>query len=184
MGLAAAAMRSHVPAARTIGVDVLSTRVSLTAFATVIAGIGGALLAVSVNNANPSSYLTLSGLVWLAIVVTFGMRSCVGAALAGLSFAIITSVFSTYLPVSLAQVPVALFGLGAVLVVRNPDGMIAMHARQVDLIAQRLWPWAWRKSPPGLSEHIDSAEDGRRVFESISSAKDDHEPSSFTGVQP
>ncbi|MGW0585757.1 hypothetical protein ACWD25_60135, partial [Streptomyces sp. NPDC002920] len=41
------------------------------------------------------------------------------------------SVFQTYLPTRWAEVPVILFGFGAVMLARNPEGVIAMHARQL-----------------------------------------------------
>jgi branched-chain amino acid transport system permease protein len=39
--------------------------------------------------------------------------------------------FSLYLPLSWQPVPTALFGVGAILVAKNPDGVIGLHARQL-----------------------------------------------------
>jgi branched-chain amino acid transport system permease protein len=45
-----------------------------------------------------------------------------------------------YLPLSWAQVPVALFGVGAVLVTRNPEGTVAVVVRQAESLARRVVP--------------------------------------------
>ena len=44
------------------------------------------------------SFETFAGLVWLAVVVTLGVRSIAGAAIAGLTFALLPGVFQTYVP--------------------------------------------------------------------------------------
>ena len=48
--------------------------------------------------AQPQSYETFAGLVWLAVVVTMGVRSITAAALGGLAFALLPGVFQTYFP--------------------------------------------------------------------------------------
>ena len=85
----------------------------------------------------PESFATFSGLIWMAVLVTIGVRSTSAALIAGLSFAFIPEIFATYLPTSWGEVPSALFGLGAVLVARNPEGTLAMHARQLEQLMSR-----------------------------------------------
>jgi branched-chain amino acid transport system permease protein len=109
-------------------------RILLSGAAAFVAAIGGALLASAAGSAIPASYATLGGLVWLAVLVTIGVRSTVAAAVAGLSYALLPVVFQNYLPVAYASVPAALFGIGAVLVVRNPDGVGATHGRQLRVL--------------------------------------------------
>jgi branched-chain amino acid transport system permease protein len=142
-GLAIAAVRWSEPASRTMGLGVVQTKVMLTAFAAFVAGVGGGLLVLYNNNALPSSFATLGGLVWLAVLVTVGVRSNVAAAVAGVGFALIPALFVNYLPVSVAEVPTALFGLGAILVTRNPDGVVAMHGRQLNWLGRRVLA-SWR----------------------------------------
>lgn len=137
-GLAIAAIRWSDPAARTLGVNVIQTKILLTAVATFTAGIGGGLLVIYDNNANPANFATFGGLVWLAVIATVGIRSNTAAAFAGLSFAITPALFVNYLPLSVAQVPNLIFGLGAILVIRNPDGTVAMHGRQLEWLLQRM----------------------------------------------
>ena len=86
------------------------------------------------------SYATLGGLIWLAVVVTLGARSSSAALIAGLTFTVVPGIFLQYLSPSLSQVPTALFGIGAVLVARNPDGLVAMHGRQLRHLFARQGP--------------------------------------------
>jgi len=136
-GMAVTAVRWSDPAARTVGLSVLMNKVGLATFAAFIAGIGGALLAIYATAAIPDSYATFSGLIWLAVLVTVGVRSISAALIAGVLFSILPQVFLTYLPTSWGELPPALFGLGAVLVARNPEGTVAMHARQLQHLLSR-----------------------------------------------
>lgn len=130
-GLALSAARSSDVATRMLGFNVIGMRVLVSGAAAFVAAVGGGLLACSAGLSIPTSYATLGGLVWLAVLVTIGVRSTAAAAVAGLLFALMPVVFENYLPVSIASLPTALFGLGAVLVVRNPNGVAALHARQL-----------------------------------------------------
>jgi branched-chain amino acid transport system permease protein len=51
---------------------------------------------------------------------------------------LIPQIFSTYLPTSWGPLPILLFGAGAVLLARNPDGIITMNGRQLAALARRL----------------------------------------------
>ena len=66
----------------------------------------------------------LVGIVWLAIVATWGVRSVVGALIAGLLFAVVPQLVAEHLPASWADVPTLLFGLGAVGLAREPRGIL------------------------------------------------------------
>jgi branched-chain amino acid transport system permease protein len=136
-GFAVSAVRWSEPAARMTGLSVVATKVWLSALAAAGAGIGGGLIAIYTAAAVPGSFATFSGLIWMAVLVTIGLRSTSAALIAGLSFAFIPEAFATYLPTSWGEVPPALFGLGAVLVARNPEGTLAMHARQLEQLLGR-----------------------------------------------
>jgi branched-chain amino acid transport system permease protein len=137
-GLAVKAVRWSEEAARATGLSVLRTKVALSAFAAFVAGVGGGLLALYAEGAFPGSYSTFLGLTWLAVVVAVGIRSASAALLAGLSFGFIPELFASYLPTSWGNVPPALFGLGAVMVARNPGGVVLLHARQVETLLSRV----------------------------------------------
>jgi branched-chain amino acid transport system permease protein len=137
-GLALAAVRYSEPGARTLGLNVLSMKLLVAGIAAFIAGLGGGLLALNLQSAVPTSYATFTGLIWLAVLVTVGLRSIAAAVLAGIAFTLLPAVFQTYLPASWGNVPTLLFGLGAVLVAMNPDGQVAVNARQLQALLARL----------------------------------------------
>jgi len=130
-GLALRAVRDSEKASRTLGLSVLQVKVIVGAIAAFVAAVGGGFLAMDQNIAQPQSYETFLGLVWLAVVVTLGIRSIIAAALAGLSFSLFPGLFQSYVPARWGEVPTILFGLGAIGVARNPDGVVAQNARQL-----------------------------------------------------
>src|SRR5262249_46837013 len=104
-----------------------------------VAGLGGALVALYEGGAHPeATFPTLVGLVWLAVVVTVGVRMTSSALVAGLNSTILPGLFVVYFPVSLLSLPPALFGVGAILVAKNPDGVLQMHGRQLKHAFARL----------------------------------------------
>jgi branched-chain amino acid transport system permease protein len=124
-GLTLAAIRSSEVAARTIGVSTERAKVATFAIGAFIAGVGGGLVASFSGRATPPSFNAVIGIVWLAVVVTWGLRSVVGALLAGVAFSLFPALFSAYIPDSYAEVPTMLFGLGAIIVAREPRGIVA-----------------------------------------------------------
>ncbi|SEG88507.1 ABC-type branched-chain amino acid transport system, permease component [Thermomonospora echinospora] len=137
-GMAMRAVRWSEDGARTLGLSVVQMKLLVSALATYTAAVGGGFLAMNSQSSLPDSYNVFSGLVWLAVLVTVGSRSLMAALVAGLSFHLFPGVFQTYLPTGWAEVPVLLFGLGAVMVAKDPDGILAVHARQLrGLLARR-----------------------------------------------
>jgi branched-chain amino acid transport system permease protein len=137
-GVALNAVRRSRKGSSTLGISAVQMKVVAAACGALIAGIGGGALAMSSGVALPSSFATLGGLVWLAVLVTAGVRSNTAALLAGLSFSLIPGIFLNYLPTSLDQIPTILFGLGAVLVAINPDGVVAENVRQLAALTGAL----------------------------------------------
>jgi branched-chain amino acid transport system permease protein len=138
MGLALSAVRSSDAASRTIGLSVVRVKLFVGALGAFVAGVGGGVLAVYSRQALPQEYETLTGLVWLAVIVTLGVRTPTAALVAGAAYAFMPAIFTVYLPASFSSVPTILFGVGAVLVAQNPDGVLAMHARQLDGLLERI----------------------------------------------
>lgn len=151
-GLAVTAVRWSEPGSRTLGLSILPVKVLVSALATFVAAIGGGFLALNYQSALPDSFNAFTGLVWLAVLVTLGSRSIVGALVAGVAFAVLPSVFQTYLPTSWAEIPVIMFGFGAIMLARNPDGIVAMHARQLDDVIR----W-WQHRRPVTSSEMGKA---------------------------
>lgn len=139
-GLALRAVRDSEPASRTLGLSVVQVKVLVGAAGAFVAAVGGCFLAMDAGNAQPQSYDTFAGLVWLAVVVTLGARSITAALWAGLAFSLLPAVFSNYIPTRWDEVPTLLFGLGAVAVARNPDGVVLDTGRKVRALLDRLAP--------------------------------------------
>ena len=81
-GLALRAVRDSETASRTTGLSVVQVKVIVGALAAFVAAVGGAFLALDEGVALPETFDTFLGLVWLAVVVTIGIRSITAAALA------------------------------------------------------------------------------------------------------
>jgi branched-chain amino acid transport system permease protein len=137
-GLALSAIRSTETGARSAGVSVIRTKIMIWALAAAIAGIGGGMYVIYNGVALPQSFDAIVGLTWFAVVITNGRRSNNAALAAGLFYTLIPQLFTTYLPTSWGPLPTLLFGMGAVLLARNPDGIITMNGRQIEALARRL----------------------------------------------
>jgi branched-chain amino acid transport system permease protein len=130
IGLALAAARSSPDGARALGVGVVSIRLFTFGMSAFIASVGGSFLALYAGSAVPTSYDALAGLVWLAVLVTFGVRTTNAAMFAGLVYVFVANLVSVFLPLSWAPVPAIAFGVGAVLVAKDPEGSVAVVDRQ------------------------------------------------------
>ena len=84
-GLALNAARWSEAGARTSGISVVQMKVIAGSLAALIAGIGGALYAMAQTTFQPSEFATFAGVVWLAVLVTIGVRSTAAALIAGLT---------------------------------------------------------------------------------------------------
>ena len=151
-GLALRAVRDSEPASRTLGVSIVQVKVIVGAIGAFVAAVGGAFLAMDVGVAQPTTYETFAGLVWLAVVVTLGVRSIAGAAIAGLAFALLPGVFQTYVPTRWAEAPAILFGLGAISVAKDPDGIVVRTGRQLRQLVAMALPALRRTHGPVTAE--------------------------------
>jgi ABC-type branched-subunit amino acid transport system ATPase component len=144
------AVRSTDVGARSVGITPARVKVQIFAVAALIAGVGGVMVALTTNPIVPGTAPPFTGLVWLAVVVLFGVRRPGGAVLAGLSFmlfpALLLSIATSWsgapwdwLPSQLrfalgsTYLPTILFGLGAINLAEESDGMLALfHKRRYD----------------------------------------------------
>jgi branched-chain amino acid transport system permease protein len=150
-GLALSAVRWSPNAAKTMGISAIGVKILAVAVATFVAAIGGALLAMYNGVASPDTYTVFAGLIWLAVVVTNGVRSTTAALVAGLAFSLLPGLFSQFVSGHWLELPALLFGLGAVLVAVNPDGVIAMNGRQLDTLLDKI---PGRKSSTGPTASV------------------------------
>jgi len=68
--------------------------------------------------------------VWLAVLVTVGVRSNAAALVAGLAFVMLPAISQAYLPSWTANVLPVLFGIGAISAAKYPDGVLAEQGRR------------------------------------------------------
>ncbi len=137
-GLALNAVRWSPAGSRTMGISVLHMKVLVASLAAFTAGIGGSLYALSLGVALPTNYSALGGYIWLAVLVTLGIRSNMAALMAALSFTLLQGlVVFLGLPTGFNEVAPILFGVGAIQVAKFPNGVMTENARKVR--------WGWDK---------------------------------------
>jgi len=89
-GMVLTAMRSSEIAAATTGISIVRSKLIAFGVSAFIAGLGGGLYAVSFGRATVLSFSVLIGIVWLAIVVTWGIRSVLGALMAAILYVVVS----------------------------------------------------------------------------------------------
>ncbi len=169
-GLALNAARWSEAGAKTSGISVVQMKVIAGALAAGVAGVGGGLFALSQTTFQPSEFATFEGVVWLAVLVTIGIRSNAAALIGGVSLALLPALTQSYLPIWTSNVTPVLFGLGAVSAAKYPDGTLAEQSRQLRRLVLRLRPPQEGTEAEGLS--LPTADLGQvatpRVVEHIS----------------
>jgi branched-chain amino acid transport system permease protein len=174
-GLALNAARWSEAGARTSGISVVQMKVIAGATAALVAGIGGALYAMAQTTFEPSEFATLQGIVWLAVLVTIGVRSTAAAVIAGVILVFPDAIFQYYWP-SLTNLPVWLqigFGLGAISAAKYPDGALAENGRKLRGLLLRFGPSAGRGPEPFddislTPSEVDGGQPVPRVVEGVS----------------
>lgn len=130
-GLALGAVRWSEAGARTIGLSVLQVKLLVSALATYVATLGGAFIAMNNQTTLPEFFAPFNGLVWLAILMTLGARSVMAALVTGLMYYLMPALFHQFLPSSFGDVPIIMFGLGAVALATHPEGAFAQMAGNI-----------------------------------------------------
>ena len=97
-------------------------------FGVAIAGLGGILYAIVTGQFGSTDAPALTGFLWLAVVVTQGVRRPGGVIVAGLLSALVPQLFN-YVSTS-AYIPAVLFGLGGIVLAQQPDGALAQLAEK------------------------------------------------------
>ncbi len=160
-GLALNAARWSEAGARTSGISVVQMKVIAGALAATIAGIGGALFALAQTTFQPSEFATFAGLVWLAVLVTIGVRSTTAALIAGLTLVFPAALFQYYFS-TVAWLPIALqvlFGLGAISAALYPDGALAENSRRLRRLIVRKAPARIESGEPDKTPTVSTEDD-------------------------
>lgn len=126
-GMTLAAVRSSEQASSTLGISIVRAKLTSFAISAFIAGVGGGCLAIYQRLADPPAFAALEGVIWLAVVVTWGIRSSFGALAAGILLPVMTHLMAQHLDPSYANLTAAAFGLGAIGLAREPRGVLVMN---------------------------------------------------------
>jgi branched-chain amino acid transport system permease protein len=137
-GLGMTAIRHSVIGSKTLGISVVRMKIMVAGLAAFVAGIGGGLLAITLGSAMTSNYSTLAAEVWLVALVTSGLRSNSAALFAGLSQTVLAGVALAYLPKVFTSFIAIGFGLGAIAIVRYPDGVLTDQARRARVMLAQI----------------------------------------------
>jgi len=132
------AVRTSESAASTSGISANAIKITLFAVSAGLAGFGGVLLVTVEQHVTNSTYTTITGLTWLATVVLWGIRRPSAAIAAGMTGTLFTGVLSSgfhfsfisWSGTSSVWLPQVLFGLGAVTMAQNPDGILSLQEEQ------------------------------------------------------
>jgi branched-chain amino acid transport system permease protein len=109
------------------------------------------MFALSQTTFQPSEFATFEGVVWLAVLVTWGVRSNAAALLGGVSLALLPAITQNYLPTWTSNVTPVLFGLGAVSAARYPDGVLAEQSRRLRRLVLHVRPPSDSTDMPDLT---------------------------------
>ena len=150
-----AAIRDNPIEGESLGINVKAYRVGIFTLGSAIAGLGGGLIGIEQGSISTSDFALLTGLVWLAVAVTIGVRGYGGALLAGLVFAIAPAAFALVKITGFGNLPTVLFGLGSVGIARDPRGSLAQAADAIQrLLAPRGPTPPVAVSPPAPAPEV------------------------------
>ena len=141
-GRSVIAVRASAPAAATSGLSPVRAKLAVFAVSAAVAGMGGVMLSVTQGSVSNVSTPAIMGLLWLASAVLWGIRRPGAAVVAGLVTAMspvllrngfhwpVLPSFLDWDGTRSTDIPAILFGLGAVQLSRNPDGVFAISGAQ------------------------------------------------------
>lgn len=152
-GLVFASIRSSESASMTTGISIMRAKLLLFAVSAFVAGLGGALWGSTVGTVTPRSFDVLVGVVWLAIIVTWGVRTVIGALLAGLLFAIAPVKVAAILVLTLTFVLGGIFTrLLLSKAYKKPAGALTMVA--IAVVGGALIYRIWTKTSDDTAVHV------------------------------
>jgi branched-chain amino acid transport system permease protein len=141
-GLLLNAIRLNVGLAEATGVNARNGRIVGLALSSFLAGIGGSLLGIYQLHLGISDVGASIGLLWLAVVVTMGIRTPGAAVVAGLMVSVLPAILSAILPVRYGGVPTILFGTGGLALASDPRGVVSYYkgigARLTETVQSRF----------------------------------------------
>jgi branched-chain amino acid transport system permease protein len=132
------AMRGSEAAASGIGINLTWQRILIFALSGAVAGVGGTLLVINTQNANPALFNYQFSLVFVVVALTAGVTTIEGAIQGGLAFVVVEQLL-TYVPLRFQGLTVVLFAAGALMYTRHPEGIVEFFKRKQTVYLQRLF---------------------------------------------
>jgi branched-chain amino acid transport system permease protein len=129
------AMKGSETGAAGVGINITWQRLLIFAMSGMVAGIGGTLLVLNTQNANPNQFNYQLSMVFVVIVVTCGVGTVEGAIQGGIAFVVIQQLL-TYAPPRFQGVGFILFALGALTYAAHPEGVVEFVKRRQTLALQ------------------------------------------------
>lgn len=119
-----AAIRGSRTAAETLGINLTRARLQVFALSAGLAGLGGALYGSLYHSVTASNFAYEYSLVFAVVVITTGSRTVEGAMQAGMAYAILQLILTTYLPARFGGIEPILFAVGAMTYASHPEGIV------------------------------------------------------------
>jgi branched-chain amino acid transport system permease protein len=124
-----AAMRGSEIGVGSIGINVTWHRILVFALSGAVAGLGGTLLVLNQQNANPAQFNYQLSMAFVVIVVTVGVSTVEGAIQGAMGFVVIDQLL-TYAPARLQGLSFVIFAAGALTYAAHPEGVVEYLKRR------------------------------------------------------
>ena len=136
-GRAMLAVRSSPVAAEASGVNTARQKFALFVISSAMAGLGGVLYGSYKGGITNGDHPATEGLIWLAVVVAFGVRKPGGAVMAALIYGMSPHFVDQYITKS-TYLPIMLFGLGGIGLAKNPEGFLSDTAEEFRKLGRKF----------------------------------------------
>jgi branched-chain amino acid transport system permease protein len=139
------AMRGSEIGAASVGINCTWQRMVIFALSGAVAGIGGTLLALQQQVANPAQFSYVLSLAFVVVVLTTGVSTVEGAIQAGMGFVVFQQLL-TYAPQRFQGLTFAFFAFAALSYVSHPEGILEFNKRRATVrLQERFFPMAGRR---------------------------------------
>lgn len=139
-----AAMRDSETGARSIGISPARAKLMLFMMAAFVAGIGGSAYVAAFQRVDAGQFIVFYSIVWLAVAVIGGISTWAGALAGGLVYSMVPFLFDRIGHPAAGDLVPVLFGAGAILLARNPRGIVTVPRR----VRQGVADWMARALRP------------------------------------
>ena len=132
------AMRGSETGAASIGINCTRQRIMIFALSGAVAGIGGTLLILQQQVANPGEFSYQLSLAFVVVVLTTGISTVEGAIQAGMGFVVFQQLL-TYAPSRFQGLTFAFFAFAALTYVSHPEGILEYSKRRWTIRMQQVF---------------------------------------------